>query len=286
MPGHTDSGAYLLLMARQGRLSVRQAGRQAEVVPGQLLLLDGSRPFHTRHGTPPDGADDAPRTIVLRLAHELISLPAYEVEHLLAVPLDTRGGMGAVLARWLSELAEQYGHEPFDGPRPLSAADVRAVAAATATLVTALLAQHTAEQGPPGGGGLYGQIRQFVQGHLADPELSPHSVAAAHHISVRQLHKLFQSRGTTIGSVIRQCRLARCRSCLADPALRTMTVQAIAVRWGFTDAAHFSRLFRAAYGLPPREYRRLALRKAPSTGEAVRAPIVNSRARTCKTAHP
>jgi methylphosphotriester-DNA--protein-cysteine methyltransferase len=26
-------------------------------------------------------------------------------------------------------------------------------------------------------------------------------------------------------------------------------------RWGFTDPAHFSRAFRAAYGMPPAEYR-------------------------------
>jgi AraC-like DNA-binding protein len=32
-------------------------------------------------------------------------------------------------------------------------------------------------------------------------------------------------------------------------------VSAIAARWGLMDAAHFSRAFRAAYGLPPAEYR-------------------------------
>jgi AraC-like DNA-binding protein len=54
---------------------------------------------------------------------------------------------------------------------------------------------------------------------------------------------------------IRERRLERCRRALLDPALRHWSVSAIAAHWGFVDAAHFSRVFRAAYGLPPAEYR-------------------------------
>jgi transcriptional regulator GlxA family with amidase domain len=35
-------------------------------------------------------------------------------------------------------------------------------------------------------------------------------------------------------------------------------VSAIAARWGLVNAAHFSRAFRTAYGLPPVEYRTIA----------------------------
>jgi AraC-like DNA-binding protein len=55
---------------------------------------------------------------------------------------------------------------------------------------------------------------------------------------------------------IRQRRLERCRTDLADPLLRTMPVSAIAARRGLPDPAHFSRLFRGAYGQPPADYRR------------------------------
>ncbi|MGH3774727.1 MAG: helix-turn-helix domain-containing protein [Pseudonocardiaceae bacterium] len=47
----------------------------------------------------------------------------------------------------------------------------------------------------------------------------------------------------------------RCRRDLLDPALADRPVSAIATRWGYPNAAHFSRAFRDAYGLPPREYR-------------------------------
>jgi transcriptional regulator GlxA family with amidase domain len=32
-------------------------------------------------------------------------------------------------------------------------------------------------------------------------------------------------------------------------------VAAIAARWGFSSAAHFSQVFRGAHGIPPGEYR-------------------------------
>ncbi|GAA2788117.1 hypothetical protein GCM10010470_23340 [Saccharopolyspora taberi] len=54
---------------------------------------------------------------------------------------------------------------------------------------------------------------------------------------------------------IRQRRLERCRRDLTNPHLRQRPVHAIAARWGFTDPAHFSRIFRAAYGLSPSDYR-------------------------------
>jgi AraC-like DNA-binding protein len=87
--------------------------------------------------------------------------------------------------------------------------------------------------------------------------LSPGSIAASHHISLRLLHKLFEEQGTSVGRWIRERRLERCRRDLLDPALDDMPASAIAFTWGFADAAHFTRVFREAYGHPPGEYRRL-----------------------------
>jgi AraC-like DNA-binding protein len=48
---------------------------------------------------------------------------------------------------------------------------------------------------------------------------------------------------------LREYALAR----LGDPGLAE-----IAARWGFRSAAHFTRAFRARYGLTPAEHRRAA----------------------------
>ena len=74
---------------------------------------------------------------------------------------------------------------------------------------------------------------------------------AAHALSLRSLHKLFEPHETTVAGWVRRRRLERCRRDLVDPALRSRLVSAIGARWGLANPAHFSRLFRAAYGLSP-----------------------------------
>jgi AraC-like DNA-binding protein len=103
------------------------------------------------------------------------------------------------------------------------------------------------------------RVHAFIEEHLGEIDLAPGIVAAAHHISLRHLHRLFETQHTTVAGWIRHRRLERCRKDLADPAQHTMPVSAVAARWGLPDSAHFSRLFRHTYGLPPAEYRRTCL---------------------------
>jgi len=99
------------------------------------------------------------------------------------------------------------------------------------------------------------RVRAFIEAQLPTPDLSPATVAAAHHISVRYLHRLFDDEEQSVAGWIRRRRLDRCRADLLDPSLAGRSVAATAARWGFTSASHFNRLFRNAYGLPPGEYR-------------------------------
>jgi AraC-like DNA-binding protein len=52
-------------------------------------------------------------------------------------------------------------------------------------------------------------------------------------------------------------RLEGAKAELHTPAGRARSIAAVALRWGFKDPTHFTRRFRAAYGLLPREWRLL-----------------------------
>lgn len=69
-------------------------------------------------------------------------------------------------------------------------------------------------------------------------------------MSVRYLHRLFEGEETTVCRLIQRRRLEECSRELARRGRATPTVAAVAHRWGFTSPAHFSRVFRAAYGVP------------------------------------
>ncbi|MFJ7784345.1 MULTISPECIES: helix-turn-helix domain-containing protein [Streptomyces] len=75
-------------------------------------------------------------------------------------------------------------------------------------------------------------------------------------ISVSHLHSLFAGRDTTVAARVRRRRLQRARRDLGDPALGAAPVHHIAARRGFHDHSTFTRAFRGAYGMTPREYRR------------------------------
>ncbi|GAA2901300.1 AraC family transcriptional regulator [Nonomuraea rubra] len=201
---------------------------------------------------------------VARVPKALLPLPQEPVERLLGRGLPDTGGVGALLRRFVADLVdEQETLRPADGPR---------LGMVLLDLLTAFLAVAAeAPDGPDGGtvvppdprAELTLRIRAYIKEHLPDPELGPRSVAAAHHISVSYLHRLFQDAGTTVAAWIRGLRLDRARRDLTDPVLLDLPVYAIAGRWGFVNPADFSRAFRARYGLPPKEFRLKAVSPRP-----------------------
>jgi transcriptional regulator GlxA family with amidase domain len=101
---------------------------------------------------------------------------------------------------------------------------------------------------------VFENILDFIQKNLTDPALSPKNIAEAHEISLRRLHKLFAEQGCSVSRRIRRLRLSECRKALTTPHDQRSITQ-IAFDWGFSDAAHFSRLFRLEFGESPRQAR-------------------------------
>ncbi|WP_433247013.1 helix-turn-helix domain-containing protein [Streptosporangium sp. CA-135522] len=243
----SDPEAYELTLIVGGEMWISQNGDDTQMGVGDLVMWQTSRPYD-------GGAFDGPRqaqAIIVHLPRADLPLPAGKVDGLLSRRMPATGGLGAILATYLKTLVREA---PAMAPQ-----DARRLGASTLDLAMAFLAQSLDAQRylPPETRDqtLMAQIRTFVEHNLADAQLSPGAVAARHHISVRHLQVLFQRQGTTLTEWIRRRRLEHCRTDLADPRLRTLSIRAIATRWGFPRAADFSRSFRAVYGMPPRDYR-------------------------------
>lgn len=110
---------------------------------------------------------------------------------------------------------------------------------------------------------LLARIRRHVDANLGDPELRPSTIAAAQHISVRHLHSVWSTTGTTLGDHIAARRLQEARKMLLDSRSRHLTILTIAQRHGFVDVTHFTRRFREAYGVTPGRLRRAPPQRAP-----------------------
>jgi len=258
----SDPETFFVTCTVRGHAIGEQAGRQADLRVGDLMLRDSSHPYLTRFGSrDPAGG----QVLSLQFPRSLLPLPERNLRELSALRIRGDRGIGALASQFLLQLARHL--EEF------SPAEAMRVSTLTLDVLTAALAgaldAHSAV--PPGSRrrALLAQIHAFVQANLGDAHLTPASIAAAHHISVSYLHQLFRAEEHTVAGWIRERRLEQCRRDLAEPWLADRTITAIAARWGFPNLQHFSQAFRSAYGLSPRQFRQqCATMQDPGTGFA------------------
>jgi AraC-like DNA-binding protein len=222
---------------------IAQDGQEILRRPGELAIFDPERPC----------------TLVCR---EPVNFLAFvfprqavgsDLEALVkgaATVLPTGRGVGALLTSFLRQLAKQSGD--------VQSATAARLAGHTLDLLSTFFADlRGTEPGIEGAAqrSLILRIKAYIEENLTDPGLSPTTVAAAHHISVRYLQRLFEDQALTVSSWIRERRLEHARRDLVNPDQRGVPITVIADRWGFADSAHFSRVFKTAYGLSPRDCR-------------------------------
>ncbi len=251
-----EEPALFLGLQRSGSSLVEQSGRQALLREGDFALYDTTRPYTLVFA---DGVDQH----FLRFPRSLLAFPERVLREVTAVALGPGDPLARLTATYFTQLAAS------DGPRDGRSAE--AVAQPSVELLRAVVAQQlgdTALGRGPREATLDLRIRDYLRRHLADPGLCAAQIAAAHGISVRYLYTVLGRSGISLGDWIRTHRLAQCRRELASPQGKFLTIAAIARRWGFLDASHFSRVFKATFGVTPRDWRAQYHRENPT--DAVR----------------
>jgi AraC-like DNA-binding protein len=234
----TPDAAYGLLYIVGGRERVTQDGREMTLGAGSFALWDSQRPIDF---LVPGGL----QKITLMLPQQRLDAVVPNARDLTGIPIGARTGSGALFATHLRSLARQGGELPPGQHDAVLHATIELMATALGAIVASAGADHRRR--------LMTRINGHILKHLSDPALTPDGIAEAIGISARQLHRVFGSSGWTVDRWIWRQRLLRCRQEL-DLRMKTPISQ-IAFRWGFSDAAHFSRAFRDAFGASPKEYR-------------------------------
>jgi AraC-like DNA-binding protein len=240
----SDGENLAVKVMTRGRTRIEQGRGDAELGPADLVLLDPTRPLRFE-------STAAAHVTILVPRRELRIRPA-QIDRIVGVRIDGRRGPGALASALARESARSA-----TGFRPAEA--LRSAAAVVELLAVALEARLVDDQPAPDER-LRDRITGYIEARLADPGLSPPGIAAAHHISVRRLHKLFEDQPLTVAALIRRRRLERCRAELIGSG---RTVTAVAARWGFSDPTHFSKLFKATYGYTARAL--VTSKHAPTT---------------------
>lgn len=229
---------FLVSLQIEGESHYWHGGGELHFRPGDVAVVDTARTFRVAFPRP-----------VSRVIAIVPRAALGEVAWLRAESVNKIAGSGAYVDLIRAYLAApRAGDETFAAP------------------ASARLVDHLAELVALAGGGnaapareTRGDRRQALFDHVSlrldDPSLSPRSAAAALGLSLRAVHKHFAARGTSFGRHLLEQRLAACRADLADPALADHTISAIAFARGFNDLSHFSRAFKARFGITPRRCR-------------------------------
>ena len=248
----TEDDLLGILVMCSGRIGLDFGDHSVVLSPGQVVMWDGAR-----RGTFRTLGPVTKRTLIIPRERMRLVVPSYET--MIGRPLAADDPAAKLMASYLASLVPLV--TTLD---PLAR---EAVADAAVELTRAVLAGRAGpdERGLPTAA-LLTTIRHYIDDHLADPSLSPASIARANAISVRTLHRVFEAAGESVSAVIRERRLGRCHADLLRGTDESVTV--IAFRWGFCDMSHFSRLFRRRFGTSAREVQ--------ATARAMRAPGANA----------
>jgi AraC-like DNA-binding protein len=246
----SDLESYFLFLVHGSPIGLEQRRNNTLLKAGDMAVFDTSQPLECEfqdHGR-------ASRVTLMRLPRSVLPLPGDGMDRLVATPLSVRAGSGALLTSFLAGFRANATQENLPELQRLGATGLELAA----TLLAAHLDTSPALPVETRRTVLLARINAFIDQNLPDPDLSPATVAAHHHISVRLLHLMFRQEPETVAAAIRRRRLERGRADLADPRLRHRTIAETAARWGYRHPADFSRAFRRAHGISPSDYRHLA----------------------------
>lgn len=230
-----------------GRGQLTQNGVSTELTPGDWVVYDNTRPYTLAFA-------GSYKQLLVLVPKQLLSTQVRSLDTVLGHSLSTKMGMGKIIANFVTATVPEIENIPLQSRPQLVKTFIDLLASNLSQFPLSHIDPSIDITGSSPTVNV-AMIKNHINTHLAQPDLSPGSIAKALHISTRYLHQLFQQEDSSIMRYIWQARLAQCRATLADPTQQQRSITEIAFTWGFNSGPHFSRLFKEHYGLSPRAYR-------------------------------
>ncbi|HEY0926572.1 helix-turn-helix domain-containing protein [Brevundimonas sp.] len=210
-------------------------GRLADDGMGSIRLVDMARPFDLTTG--------AFRTLNIMLPRTLLGDAGRRDLHGLIISEDSASGhlLGAHLRKM------------WEYSDTVTAAEAAGIVTAAAGLIASTIAAHAVQAGPAAPlseRSLLAAARALVDDHLDDPDLTPAILLARLKVSRGQLYRALTPAGG-VASFIQTRRLDRAFDAIVGDPEERRTLGEIGYAHGFRSDAHFNRVFRARFGVPP-----------------------------------
>ncbi len=232
---------YLITIPKSTAIEFRQLGRDVRCEPGSFILERGDEPYRFMYERPND-------LYVVKVSKAALSERIRQPDRFCARVIDATSGTASLFANMV-----QHGHAQIGSADPAAVDTIgrhllellglalQAETGGEASSASAVRAAHLQ------------RVDQFVRANLRNPDLSPELIAEGCGISKRYLHDLFKDVNGTVSQRVRDQRLLAARDRLVNAG--DLSIAEVAYRFGFSDQAQFSRLFKTRFGMTPSDFK-------------------------------
>ncbi|MEB3733077.1 helix-turn-helix domain-containing protein [Halopseudomonas pachastrellae] len=244
LPANPGSSRHSVLVVAllSGSAHLLASDQPLALGPGDIMLLDPAQHWQLVMQT------DF-RAMLVRLESSSFLLRLVRNGQLVANRISATRGMGALCLRLFESIAEQLQH--------LDSAELPALEATLSELLVASLSQ------PQSSSSDDTQTYSWRTCAGSAAASMPAGRSGAEHRAdcragraIRPLRaKAVQEQRHHFREYLKGRRIQHCCLDLANPALAQFSIAQLCYRWGFNDAANFSRTFSQYVGMPPKAYR-------------------------------
>jgi AraC-like DNA-binding protein len=220
----------------EGSGQILQLGRDATLHRGDLCFYGGDIPFTLQ-------LDEPYRALICSIPRHVVIGRVAGLDRALGMVMDRRSSLVTLAIGATADAARLDAPLSDTTQRRLGRSLIDILAVAAEVELTRRINE------PSRAGALLNRIKQFMLDRLEDTDLDVNAVASAFHVGPRTVQRLFAAEGTTTMRWLWTQRIAGSQRALVSGELRHVTDAA--VRFGFTNFSHFSKVFKATYGINP-----------------------------------
>lgn len=228
---------FFVSLLSSGTALISQNGRNMVQGPGDIVMYNSGQTFNYEMDSVYEG-------IWLRLPRQAVTTRMVNPESLTARPLSAACSVGRLLGMTITEASNL----------DLQGNSIAATRVAS-SMVDLLSAAFEAEYGTVRDGNsrhvnLLDTAKSYILANLEDPDLNTDALVQVLGVSRRTLNRLFAGHASTPIRWLWHQRLLRSKEMLENG--HETRVTDVALGCGFSDFSHFSRAFKAEFGVSPK----------------------------------
>lgn len=230
-----------------GKLRIAQHNRDNIIGENEIGVICTNKPFRVKTLS---SANSEQSVFVVTLPHHLVIRCIHNAEQLGGFSKSLADGHGVIFKHTIFDL--------FNHGDQMSESTSTSYLNSALSSLSEILSQdsHRLSEQMDIKAVRFQQVMEYIDFNLSNQGLTASRVAQSCDMSSRYVHFLFNRTGTTFSEYVWKRRLQQAHDLLSQNTPYKESITEIAFKCGFRSNSHFSRSFKATFGIKPSEVRK------------------------------